>query len=302
LKKSERHILTNRFIDWFNHTSEMGDIRCSQVAKLLGITEKTINRYLKKIDLITFEDAFLICEQYQVKTDYMFKDITNWETIVADKLKRGFMSPNYAIGGNIITHQSQQMTQIDSTIPKNKKQFPAKGDSMTNDNGGIDEGDKIETEQIYNTSDIKEGDVVVIEDENGTCVKRVTFLKNNCKEITGFICHSDLPFYSSYETQGSEKTKVYKLTNLIKESRRIELRKAIGKNKLKVVFDSLIEILHEDDEFITLQARFIELNQQINKGITERNDIKEIQGIRMSLLNKIGEIPAKEFSKIRPIN
>jgi Effector-associated domain 11 len=295
---TQRQILSERFITLFNKFSENGHLSDREVADVLDISIKTLNHYLEGTHLITILDAYLFCKHFDGDYNYMFQDITNWQIEVSDKLHCGFQSNQPAIGGYSTSYYNDFTPCISINVKKEKRIFEVDGDSMTGGRNNIEDGDILVTQQIGNISDIKEFKLYVIENKDGLCVKELRFYRKD-EKIIGFTCVSDLSdLYKPFDIIGNPYTKTYKVIQIIKESVRIKLRKAVGRNKLKEVFKSLIKTLHNNDDLILLESRFNEFRKHICNGIIQNSLDIEMNKIKNSLLIMIDEITEEELSTI----
>ncbi len=299
MKTSQREILSERFITLFNRLSEESSLSNEHVSSVLEISIKTLHQYLDRTHLITIVDAYTFCIHFQLGFEYMFKDITNWQEEVASKLNCGFQSNLSVIGGYGISDFQSFTPSINKNIKAEKRIFKVEGDSMTGGRNNIEEGDVLVTQLLRSLSDFKEFIPYVFQhDCDGLYVKELQSLKVNGK-IVGFNCISDLNiYYKPFDILGNPNTKVYKITQVIKESVRIKLRKAVGKSKLRDVFESLVNTFHDNNDLILLESRFFDLHKLINNGIIENGLDKEMNRIKNSLLTIIDEIAADDLCNI----
>ena len=139
---------------------------------------------------------------------------------------------------------------------------------------------------------------VIESDYDGTYVKELQSLKEGGK-IIGFRCISDSNiYYKPFDITGNSNTKIYKVTRVIKESVKIRLKQAIGNNKIKKVFKSLISTFHDDKQLILLQSRFNELSELICGGMIENGLDSEMNKIKSSLFDIVDKIEDEDLSTI----
>ena len=244
----ERRQLTQRFVELFNQSSLNGGAPYDLIAKTLSVSTKTIKRYEKQIDFITCGDAYLLYKNLDWSLNFMFQDITNWEEKVADELGIGFDSNFSAKAGYSIINQPFITCVLNEKTVKNRFVHEVNGDSMFTDCDGIENGDKLESERVFELSYILENKIYIVETEDGSRVKKLNFKKNKDNKITGFQLNSTLPeIFISEQIDADERIKVYKIINIIKESKRKKLQTAISNDKLEVVIDILIQAFENID-------------------------------------------------------
>lgn len=299
MKTSQREIISERFITLFNRISEERSLSNEDVSSVLGISIKTLNQYLDSTHLITIEDAYTFCHHFELGFEYIFKDITNWQEEVAFKLNCGFQSNLPVVGGYSISqsHYDVFTPNVNRKISVDRKVFEVKGDSMTGGKNNLEEHDKLETRLLNNINKFRESSIYVVESDEGLFVKGLQSIKKE-NQIIRFICFSDLKdYYEPYEIECNMRTKIYEVTKIIKESKRVKLRKKIGNDRLQEVLSSLVNAYPNNDEFIMLQRQLKELNRQHISGINS-NTKKGFNRIAITLLTLINEIEDDELYKI----
>jgi hypothetical protein len=295
---TQRQILSERFITLFNKFSENEPLSYREIANALDISIKTLKHYLEGTHSITLEEAFLFCKQVNGDYEYMFKDITNWQIEVADKLNCGFKSNLLAIGG-YSTYSFNDFTPcISINVKREKRMFEVDGDSMTGGRNNLEKHDNLETNRVYSINDIKNNTSYVVESDEGICVKELkVVIKGN--KITGFTCTSDLDFYKPYDIVGNERTKTYEIINVIKESKRNQLKEAIKHDKIEQIIDCLDLAFPYDENLITLRARIVALNNQIYAGCYDLDTSERKRNIlRKDTLNFISQINKYDLNKM----
>jgi transcriptional regulator with XRE-family HTH domain len=299
---NQRQILSERFISLFNKFSENEPLSYREVAGALDISINTLNHYLEGTHLITILDAYLFCNSFNGDYNYMFQGITNWQEEVADKLKCGFQSDLPAVGGyGISSDYDSFKPYINRNINYEKKVFEVIGDSMTGGRNNLEEHDKLETKRVYDINDIKNNFPYVIESDEGICVKELKALKRDNK-IIGITCTSDLDLYKPYDIIGNKRTKIYKIINVFKESKRNQLKEVIKHDKIEQIINCLHSAFPYNENLISLSARIVALNNQTHAGCYDLDTSERKRNIlRKDTLNFILQISNNDLNKINTI-
>ena len=107
---AERLILHIRFLGFFKKLEETGDLSSKtasksfrKLAETLEIHTKLLSDYLQSKRYITFLQAYLFCNNYEISLESMFKEMPNYLEKVIEEGGFNIVSDQNVVGGMSIS-------------------------------------------------------------------------------------------------------------------------------------------------------------------------------------------------------